>query len=211
MRIECEAMLFDLDGVLVESLPLIERILRTWAAGYGLDADRAVELSHGRREADLIRLLAPEMDAEAGAAEIIAVEEREFTGLEPVAGAPELLAALPAGRWAVVTSGTRLVAEGRLAAAGLPRPDVFLTAEDTPRGKPDPEGYLKAAAMLGYAPDQCVVVEDAPAGLAAAAAAGMASIGRGGQARQASMWVPDLTGLSLTVSAAGLSIGYAQS
>ncbi|MFI1284715.1 HAD-IA family hydrolase [Streptomyces sp. NPDC020858] len=179
-EIPCDAVLFDLDGVLVRSMGLIERILREWAAGHGLDTDAVVALSHGRRDIDLVRLVVPHLDAEAETARITEREERDFAGLEPVPGAPELVAALPADRWAIVTSGTRAVALGRLDAAGVPRPVHLVAAEDITRGKPDPEGYLRGAALLGVDPARCVVVEDAPSGAAAAAAAGMRCVGVGG-------------------------------
>lgn len=177
--IACERILFDLDGVLVDSLPLIERILRAWAVGHGLDDDEAVARSYGRRDIDLIALVAPHLDAAHEARVIAEREERDFEGIRPIRGAAALLASLPPGRWGIVTSGTRAVARGRLAAAGLPEPDVLLAAEDFERGKPDPEGYLKGAAALGTPPGRCVVFEDARAGVEAARAAGMQCIGLG--------------------------------
>ncbi|MER5352650.1 HAD-IA family hydrolase [Kitasatospora sp. NPDC002551] len=176
----CERILFDLDGVLVDSLPLIERILRDWAVRHGLDADDAVAKSHGRRDIDLIALIAPELDAAYEAGVIAGLEEHDFEGIRPIPGARELLDSLPPGSWGVVTSGTRRVARGRLAAAGLPEPAVLLAAEDFERGKPDPEGYLKGAAALGTPAGRCVVIEDARAGVEAALAAGMHCIGLGG-------------------------------
>ncbi|MEU3571876.1 HAD-IA family hydrolase [Kitasatospora sp. NPDC036755] len=177
--IACERVLFDLDGVLVDSLPLIERILRAWAVGHGLDDDEAVARSYGRRDIDLIALVAPHLDAAHEARVIAGLEEHDFEGIRAVPGAPALLASLPPGRWGIVTSGTRAVARGRLAAAGLPEPDVLLAAEDFERGKPDPEGYLKGAAALGAPAAACVVFEDARAGVEAALAAGMRCVGLG--------------------------------
>ncbi|MER7344885.1 HAD-IA family hydrolase [Streptomyces aurantiacus] len=175
----CQAILFDLDGVLADSMALIERILREWAAGHGVDGDRAVGLSHGRRDIDVVRIIAPHLDAEAEARRIVAREERDFDGLTATPGAARLLAALPSGAWAVVTSGTRAVARGRLAAAGLPQPEHLVAADDVHHGKPHPEGYLKGAELLGVTPSQCLVVEDAPAGVRAAHAAGMRCVGVG--------------------------------
>ncbi|GGR90557.1 haloacid dehalogenase [Streptomyces aureoverticillatus] len=175
----CQAILFDLDGVLVDSMALIERILRAWAAGHGLDGDKAVSLSHGRRDIDVVRLIAPHLDAEAEARRIVAREERDFDGLAATPGAARLLEALPRGAWAVVTSGTRAVARGRLAAAGLPQPEHLVAADDVQHGKPHPEGYQSGAELLGVTPAQCVVVEDAPAGVRAARAAGMRCVGVG--------------------------------
>lgn len=172
-------ILFDLDGVLVDSLPVIERILRAWAAEHDLDADKAVALSHGRRDIDLIRLIAPHLDAEAEAARVVEREEHDTTGVRAMPGAADLLATLPAGSWAVVTSGTRAVATARIAAAGLPMPRLLLAAEDVAEGKPSPAGYLRAAALLGQDPERCLVVEDAEAGALAARAAGMECLGVG--------------------------------
>jgi mannitol-1-/sugar-/sorbitol-6-phosphatase len=177
--LDCDAILFDLDGVLVDSHPLIERILRTWAVGRGVDPDAAVAASYGRRDIDLVRAVAPNLDAETEAAWIVEREERDFTGVCPVPGAAGLLAALPASRWAVVTSGTRRVATGRLRAAALPEPVHMVTAEDVSEGKPAPEGYLRAADLLRVRPDRCLVVEDAEAGVRAAEAAGMRCLGIG--------------------------------
>ncbi len=179
-RLTCDSILFDLDGVLVDSLGLIERILREWAAAHGLDGDKAVALSHGRRDIDVVRLIAPHLDVEAEARSILDREAQDFDGLTAAAGAAELLSTLPHERWAVVTSGTRAVALGRLAAVGLPQPKILVAADDVQHGKPHPEGYLTAAELLGAAPTRCVVVEDAPAGVHAANAAGMPCIGVGG-------------------------------
>lgn len=190
-------ILFDLDGVLVDSLPVIERILRVWAAEHDLDADKAVALSHGRRDIDLIRLIAPHLDAEAEAARVFEREEHDTTGVRAMPGAADLLATLPADSWAVVTSGTRAVATARIAAAGLPMPRLLLAAEDVVEGKPSPAGYLQAAALLGQDPERCLVVEDAEAGALAARAAGMECLGVGpvlkGRPGLVTAHVPDLS------------------
>ncbi|GCD97229.1 HAD-IA family hydrolase [Embleya hyalina] len=177
--LDCDAILFDLDGVLVDSHPLIERILRAWAADRGVDPDVAVAASYGRRDIDLVRVVAPTLDAEVEAAWIVEREERDFTGVVPIPGAAGLLAALSSARWAIVTSGTRRVARGRLRAAELPEPVYMITAEDVIEGKPAPEGYLRAAELLGVAPNRCLVVEDAESGVRAAEAAGMRCLGIG--------------------------------
>jgi sugar-phosphatase len=177
--LECEAVLFDLDGVLVDSLGAAERILREWAASRGVDGDRAVELSHGRRDVDLVALLAPHLDVQAEVAWIVGREERAVAGITAMPGAFDLLGVLPPGQWAVVTSGARAVARGRIAAAGLPEPARLVAAEDVHRGKPDPQPYLRGAELLGVAPERCVVIEDAMSGVRAARAAGMACVGVG--------------------------------
>ncbi len=173
VTIPARALLFDLDGVLADSIAAVERAWRAWAARVGADGDAVLRVVHGRRAVDTLRTVAPTLDV---VGERVWLEEQETIDTADVVaipGAAELLARLPADRWAGVTSGTRPVARARLRAAGLPAPRLLITAEDITRGKPDPEGYLAAAARLGVAPAACVVVEDAPAGAAAARAGGM--------------------------------------
>jgi sugar-phosphatase len=187
MILECEAVLFDLDGVLVDSLGVTERILREWAASRGIDGDRAHALSHGRRDVDLIALLAPHLDVAAEVAWIVGREEHDVAGIGPLPGALDLLGALPPERWAVVTSGTRAVARGRIAAAGVPEPRWLVAAEDVRQGKPDPQPYLRGAELVGVAPGRCLVIEDAMSGVRAAQAAGMACVGVGAQVEPAAV------------------------
>lgn len=206
---ECRAILFDLDGVLVDSLALSERILRAWAAARRLDPDAAVIAAHGRRDIDLIRHLAPELDAHAEARAIAAQEEAAAEGLKSCPGASSLLEALPPSRWAVVTSGARRVALARLRAAGLPIPWHVIAAEDIDHGKPNPEGYLKAAALLDSLPRQCLVIEDAQAGVAAARAAGMTCIGVGPSlvgSADVDAWVEGVSRLRLVIRADGMEV-----
>ncbi len=172
MRIDCNAILFDLDGVLVDSTAYIERQWRDWAVAKGLDPAPFLRFCHGRRAVETICLAAPELDAEAEVAQFRERALEEEVPLTAVAGARELLAGLPDGRWAVVTSGARRFALARLAGAGLPPPAVLVSAEDVRQGKPSPEGYLRAAELLRVAPRDCLVLEDAPAGVEAARAAG---------------------------------------
>lgn len=171
-RLSCRAILFDLDGVLVDSMRLITRRLRAWALGHGLDADQVVTTAHGRTNEDLVRLVAPHLDASAEAGRMATDGARDVTGLRPCSGALELLDQLPDGSWAVVTSASRHVARARLRQSGVPVPRVLITADDVRSGKPEPEPYLAAADALGVAPADCLVVEDAPAGVASARAAG---------------------------------------
>lgn len=133
-------------------------------------------MAHGRRTIETVRLVAPELSTDA---ELATMEQSEATnpdGVYEIAGARELLQLLPVGAWAVVTSGIRAVAEFRLRHTGLPSPTVMICADDITRGKPDPEGYLTAADRLGSSAEDCVVIEDAPAGIEAARAAGMRAI-----------------------------------
>ena len=176
VTLSCRALLFDLDGVLADSIAAVERAWRAWAARVGADGDAVLRVVHGRRAVDTLRAVAPSLDVEAELAWLEHAESTDTADVVALPGAAALLARLarlPSARWAVVTSGTRPVARARLRAAGLPEPSVFVTAEELARGKPDPEGYLAAAARLGVAPGECVVVEDAPAGAAAARAGGM--------------------------------------
>ena len=171
-----DALLFDLDGVLVDSTANVERHWRDWATSRGLDVARILSVIHGRRAIDTIREQAPHLDAEQELAGLVAAESSETSGITMIPGAADLLASIPAERWAVVTSGPHPVALARLNAVGLPVPRVFVTADRVKAGKPDPEGYLAAARTLGFAPDRCIVVEDAPAGIEAARRGGMRCI-----------------------------------
>lgn len=176
MIFSAKAILFDMDGVLMDSTPSVERVWRTWAAMHGLDPERVASQAHGRRSIETIRAVAPEMDAEK---ENIVVEQMEIDdkeGVTALPGAAELLAHLPPERFAIVTSATRLLAVARLGYAGIPVPLHMVTANDVVHGKPSPEPFLKGAALLGFAPADCVVFEDSPAGIASARSAGMKTI-----------------------------------
>jgi len=170
---EGDAILFDMDGVLVDSTTGVVRIWREWAEKHGLDVDRVLEVSHGRRVAETISLVAPELDAASEAREYQRIEVEGLDGVLEIEGARELLASLPPDGWTVVTSGTRFIAEKKLEHVGLPVPNRIVTAEDVEKGKPDPEAYLKGAEALGVRPEACLVVEDAPSGIRSAKAAGM--------------------------------------
>lgn len=173
---ECEAILFDLDGVLVDSTAVVVRTWREWAEDRGLDAERLLEVAHGRRTAETVRLFAPDLDADSEARELERIEANDLDGVLEIEGARELLSSLPADGWTVVTSGTRELASKRMEHVGLPLPGRFVSADDVENGKPDPECYLKAAELLGVAPENCVVIEDAPPGIQAARSAGMAVV-----------------------------------
>jgi sugar-phosphatase len=172
IRIRCRGVLFDLDGVLVDSTPAVARVWAGWARENGFDADEVVRQAHGKPSISTIRELLPHADH---AAEDREMERREIADLEgviPLPGAMELLRALPLERWAIVTSCTRPLAGVRIGAAGLPQPKHMVTANDVLRGKPDPEPYVKGAQVLGVPVAECVVLEDAPAGIRAGKAAG---------------------------------------
>lgn len=166
------ALLTDLDGVLVDSQRVVEAAWRWWAKRAGVDPEALLAACHGVRAVDTIARFAPHLDVEVEQAALLDVELAHADGLRVVPGAARLVGAVPRACWAVVTSGSRRLATARLAQVGGPRPAVLVAAEDVTAGKPDPEGYLAAAAALGVAAGECLVVEDAPAGVAAARAAG---------------------------------------
>jgi sugar-phosphatase len=171
--LQCDAVIFDIDGVLVDSTALVERHWREWAAQHGLDFAAIMEVAHGRPAIETMRLVAPHLDAEAEAAKMDGSEAFDTDGLVRVEGAADLVRSVPERSRAVVTSGSQAIARTRLGFAGVPVPDVFITSDIVTRGKPDPESHLLAAERLGVVPEKCVVIEDAPAGIRAARAAGM--------------------------------------
>src|SRR3984893_1852762 len=173
----CSAILFDLDGVLVDSTRAVDREWREWARRKGVDGNAVMAIAHGVRTIEVIRRVAPHLDADAEAWEIENEEASDQQGVRVMPGAVALVNSIPEGRWGVVTSGTRLLARARLSFCGLPVPKVLVTADDVEHGKPHPEPYLKGAAKLGFKPADCLVIEDAPAGIRAARAAGMKVIG----------------------------------
>jgi len=167
------AVLFDMDGTLLDSTAVIERVMTDWADCHGVDPAALHAVSHGRRTIDTLRDFADgDMDCAAEAARIEAAEVSDVRGIVAIPGAADLLERLPADRWAIVTSAGRDLAVRRLTAAGLPIPDVFVTAENIDRGKPDPAGYLLAADQLSARAGDCLVFEDAPAGIQAGLKAG---------------------------------------
>jgi sugar-phosphatase len=169
----CQAILFDLDGVLVDSTAVAGRIWKTWAREQGLDPEYMVRFAHGRPTIETIRLVAPLLDAQYQTAIIEDREVNDVDGLKPVPGAKELMTMVSPGRYAIVTSGSRRLATARLKAAGLPVPARMIAADDITKGKPDPEPYLAGAKLVGHQPQDCMVFEDSPAGVRSAKSAGM--------------------------------------
>ena len=165
-------MLFDLDGVLVDSTPAVARVWTIWANKHGFVPDDVVRQAHGRPSLTTIRELLPHADHDVENRQVERGEIEDTVGVIPLPGALEFLQTLPQDRWAIATSCTRRLAEVRIRAAGLPVPKHLITSNDVQHGKPDPEPYIKAAKILGLAPADCVVVEDAPAGIRAGKAAG---------------------------------------
>jgi sugar-phosphatase len=171
-EIQCSALLFDLDGVLIDSTPAVARVWRRWALEHGFNPEEVVASAHGRPSLTTVREYLPYADH---AAENREVERREIADLEgviPLPGSLDLLASLPPDRWTIVTSCTRRLAEVRIRVAGLPLPARMVTSTDIVNGKPHPEPYLKGASLLGFSAAECLVVEDATAGIRAGKAAG---------------------------------------
>jgi len=171
-EIHCAALLFDLDGVLINSTPAVARVWRGWAIEHGFNPDEVVARAHGRPSLTTVREYLPSSDYEAENREVERREIADLEGVVPLPGALDLLASLPADRWTIVTSCTRPLAEVRIQAAGLPLPKKMITSSDITHGKPHPEPYLKGASLLGFPPQDCIVLEDVPAGVRAGKAAG---------------------------------------
>ncbi|WP_091465382.1 HAD-IA family hydrolase [Paenarthrobacter nitroguajacolicus] len=196
------AILFDMDGTLVDSTAIVEQVWLEFAERYGLDFNEILRTSHGVQAGDTVRRYAPAgADFEALTAELGEMERSRTDGVIALPGAEALLARLPDDAIALVTSADRILADIRMQAAGLAMPSTTVTAESVTRGKPHPEGYLKAAALLGADPADVVVFEDAPAGIAAARAAGMRTIvvGDAGGELEPGMWrIPDYSSVTVT-------------
>jgi sugar-phosphatase len=202
--LEVDAVLLDADGTLVDSTRAIERMWWQFLDWYGLPASSFPSPLHGFRAEEHVRRLVPEDEVDEALRRLVALEETDADGIGMIAGAAQLLAALDAAGvpWAVVTSGTRAVAELRLRAAGLPVPARMVTAEDVSRGKPDPEPYLAGRALLQVS-GVVVAFEDAPAGITSALAAGCEVVGVASNHEPADLVgtaivVPDLTSLTIT-------------
>ncbi len=198
----CRGVLFDMDGVLVESMTVICRHLQHWAATHGLDAKQVIETSHGLTSTDLIRAVAPWLNIAQESRALVQREISDVRGIRAAAGAAALTDSLPKASWAVVTSADPRVAHARLAAAGIISPPILVSATDVVRGKPDPEGYLLAAKRMSVDPSDCVVIEDAAAGIAAARSAGCRVVAVSGTVEShllnADFVVPNLTAVSVS-------------
>jgi sugar-phosphatase len=168
-----KAILFDMDGVLIDSTPAVERVWRKWAIEHRLNPETVIEQAHGRRSIETIRAVAPHMDAERENLNVEQMEIDDKEGVTALPGASQMLRSLPPERFAIVTSATRPLAVARLGYAKLPVPRFMVTADDVHEGKPSPQPFLAGAALLGVAPEDCLVFEDTPAGVAAARAANM--------------------------------------
>ncbi|GLI27205.1 glycerol-3-phosphatase [Agromyces rhizosphaerae] len=171
--ISARAILFDMDGTLVDSHPVVERIWAEFARRFDLDVAEILATSHGVRMVETARKYAPHgTDIDAVVADLSRIEYDDTEGVTAIAGARDLLDSLPHGSWALVTSAARPLTEKRMAGVGLPIPAVIVTSEVVTKGKPDPEPYLRAAEQLGVAASDCLVFEDAEAGIRAGVASG---------------------------------------
>jgi sugar-phosphatase len=172
VEIRCKGLLFDMDGILISSIGSVERSWTKWAELRGVDPEFAIKTAHGRRAIESAAMLRPDLDSEAELRLIEDIELADGEGIEVLPGVLDLLEALPRGSWSVVTSATERLARMRLAQAGIPVPERLVSADDVKQGKPDPAPYLAGAALLGLAPEECVVFEDAESGTLAGRAAG---------------------------------------
>lgn len=177
MILTCRALLFDMDGVLIDSTAHVDRVWRRWAQEREVDPEAVLAIAHGRRTVEVLETVAPHLATAEEVALLEGRDEQDHAGIGPVPGAAALLERLPAGRYAVVTSAPSQLARARFADAGLPDPPALVSADDVAQGKPAPECYLAGATLLGVAPAGCVVFEDAPPGIAAGNAAGMRVVG----------------------------------
>jgi len=213
-----EGLLFDMDGVLISSLGSVVRCWRRWCKLYGLPGADIYEVPHGVRAADIMRMLKPEWSEAQFVEGLRVIEDMEIEDvgdLKVLPGAKALLEQLPPERWAIVTSATHRLMVGRLAAAGLPVPERLISGDMVERGKPDPEPYRRGAELLGIRPHDCVVVEDAPSGVGAGAAAGCRVLGVMGTHELselgAATWIVEsLEEIAVTVVADGLELRFSQ-
>ncbi len=174
-ELRVDAIIFDMDGVVIDSHDVYERHWAAWGASHGIDFESEIAAVHpGRPPLQTIRVVAPHLDAEAEAERFNAglYDSADARAATPMRGAAELIASLPPDRWAIATSGKRVIASQWLSYAGLPEPAAFVTVDDIVHGKPAPDPFLRAAELLGKDPARCLVVEDAPAGITGAKAAG---------------------------------------
>ncbi|MEU2429870.1 HAD-IA family hydrolase [Streptomyces sp. NPDC007861] len=209
MPLTTRALLLDMDGTIVNSDAVVERVWRGWAVGHGLDPEETLKVVHGRQGYATMAALLPDRPMAQNLAEnrvLLAQETADVDGVVPVDGAPAFMAAIAGLPHALVTSADAALAHARMGAAGLPMPDVRVTAECVGASKPDPEGFLKGAAELGFDPADCIAFEDSEAGITAARAAGMRVVGVGPRAAAygPDVHVRDLTEIRVEAAADGL-------
>lgn len=213
MKLQAKGLLFDMDGILVSSLGSVERSWAKWGDMRGVDGAKAIATAHGKRAIETIRLLRPDLNDREELALIEQIEIDDTEGLAVLPGIPALLESLPAGSWTVCTSATLPLARVRMEHAGLRVPKRFISADMVENGKPHPEPYLRGAELLGFAPEQCIVFEDAPAGCASGKAAGCTVVATlfshtREQLAAADYLVDSLEHLRVTGEAGGLDIEF---
>jgi sugar-phosphatase len=211
--VTAKGILFDMDGVLVSSIESVRRCWRRWAKIYGVPNAEQYEVPHGVRAIDIVKRLRPDIDPQEGLRAIEDMEVVDVADLQVLPGVKALLKGLPPERWAIVTSSTQRLLAARLKAAGLPLPERIISADMVERGKPDPEPYRLGAELLGFRPEECVVVEDAASGVGAGKAAGCRVLGVLGthsaeELHEADWVVESLEGLAVTVSAEDLELRF---
>jgi sugar-phosphatase len=216
VTVETRGLLFDMDGVLISSTGSVVRCWQRWCRLYGMPNADQFQVPHGTRAVDIVRMLKPEFDEAQVAEGLHTIEELELVDtadLTVLPGVKALLQRLPPERWAVVSSATRRLLIGRLAAAGLPVPERVISGDMVERGKPDPEPYRRGAELLGFAPGECIVVEDAPSGVGSGLAAGSRVLGVLGthpvdQLRAATWLTRSLEEVEVTAKAEGLELRF---
>ena len=176
-QLKCKVVLFDLDGVLIDSTNCVVRHWKDWADRHNLDVNEIMQTAYGVRTIETIRLFAPHLDAIKETQQFNDYEIADTAGVMAIEAAHQILATLPNNAWAIVTSCSLELAQARLKHAGLPIPKVLVSSDDVNQGKPDPEAYLLGAKRLGVSAESCVVVEDSPVGIIAGKKAGMQVIG----------------------------------
>jgi sugar-phosphatase len=211
--VETKGLLFDMDGVLISSIGSVVRCWRRWAAIYGIPNAEAYDVPHGMRAIEIVKRLRPDIDPQEGLKVIEDMEIEDTADLKVLPGVKALLESLPPERWAIVTSATHRLMTGRLKVAGLPIPEKIISGDHVERGKPDPEPYVRGAALLGCRPEECVVVEDAPSGVGAGIAAGCRVLGVLGthslsELHEADWVVASLEGLRVTEKTDGLELCF---
>jgi len=205
-----------MDGVLISSIGSVVRCWQKWCKLYNVPNAESFHVPHGTRAVDIVRMLKPEFSEKQVAEGLRVIEDLEVADtadLQVLPGVKELLARLPLERWVIVTSATQRLLIGRLEAAGLPVPARFVSGDMVVRGKPDPEPYRRGAELLGFAPADCVVVEDAPSGVGAGIAAGSRVLGVLGthpaeQLRAATWIAPSLEAVAVTAKPDGLELRF---
>jgi sugar-phosphatase len=202
-----------MDGVLISSIGSVVRCWRQWARIYDIPGAESYEVPHGMRAIDIVKTLRPDIDPEEGLRVIEDLELEDMDDLKVLPGVKKLLEGLPPERWAIVTSATKRLLLGRLAMAGLPVPTRLISGDMVERGKPDPEPYRRGAALLGFEPHGCVVVEDAPSGVGAGLAAGCRVLGTLGthsaeELKEATWITESLDGVRVVVGEGGLELRF---